>query len=91
MNNKAKWTPGPWFACIPEEVGETVCYINKNWAVHCDETVEVNGFHDAHLIAAAPELYEALADALKKYGDRDMHCTDYDMYADALSKARGEQ
>ena len=89
-----KWTPGPWeasdkgfhpypYVCGPEDDYEhgkdrpVVAYL-----------VGMNTPHNAHLIAAAPDLYEALEDAmyeLQGYGYRD----DARILA-ALSKARGE-
>ncbi len=63
MNNTAKHTPGPW-----EVVGSRICTIETdssritlaktepNGAFAMDETQAAN----AHLIAAAPAMYEAL-------------------------------
>ena len=56
MNNKAQFTPGPWYAAnmgndfqglvVEEQTG-------KNIAVAYDK-------RDAHILAAAPAMYEAL-------------------------------
>lgn len=87
----AKWTPGPWFACHPDDLGETVARLDKIWAVKCNVPV-ASGKDDAHLIAAAPEM----ADALRQWqhaeetGD-DAEVANARVARDAaLSKARGE-
>lgn len=83
-----KWTPGPW-----KLYGGTIAWASPTgprrhiahmaWDVEADEYAA----HDAHLIAAAPELYEALEAALDE--DSGLMCADK-MRA-ALAKARGEQ
>ena len=59
-NREKRWTPGPWFACRPGDLGVTVAKLDNEWCVKCDQPVEP-GEHDANLIAAAPDLVEALA------------------------------
>lgn len=97
--SEAKFTKGPW------EV--EICEINDSVDVvanHCDW--EICGFprmdnsiiHDAHLIAAAPEMYELLSGLYNFFDhllDEDttlyMQARDLSYEIDALlSKARGE-
>jgi hypothetical protein len=89
--NKTKFTPGPW------TVGGNGGFINQlqihptiGCAYGAGDEVKAN----AHLIAAAPDLYEALEDliCLCEVGLK----SDYDINAEladartALAKARGE-
>jgi hypothetical protein len=70
MTDNQKWTPGPWKATrsLPQEGADvwwiTACTFpngEKELATVCGpDCFEPN----AHLIAAAPELYEALLQAL---------------------------
>lgn len=70
-----KWTPGPWFVSgVRFRMNKTDWQsVNRyNEALKRDEDIALigydtrtgEGFADAHLIAAAPELYAALSDAL---------------------------
>jgi len=88
-----KWTPTPWYLdhegwiCGGED--EPVCMIESGGS---SEFVFEESIHCAHLIAAAPELYEALEGMLRladaaNAGDR---IISHKARA-ALSKARGEQ
>ena len=85
MSTETKWTPGPW---SPYHGGDT----NLWWIVYDHEGCELGsgdgGFDegDANLIAAAPELYEAL-EALLEYRDK----WAVEKARAALAKARGEQ
>ena len=91
MTTETKWTPGPWkvlprgdltskftipvFATVGDGV---VCSIVHTY------TAEPRDRANARLIAAAPDLYEALAGLLAQY---DLH----DPAAEAaLARARGE-
>lgn len=78
--NERKWTPGPWWINGTKSIrGPEGSYIaNANWK---------NGNHNAHLIAAAPDLYEALC-ALASYAEETIFIPET-VYA-ALAKARGE-
>lgn len=98
-----KFTPGPWAEC---KDGNCSCgyvfgaggevYVAKLLTLD-DEVDPVAAFEqltaNAHLIAAAPELYEALAAMVARYASTDawevpMDC---DVAARAaLAKARGE-
>ncbi|MDR6431027.1 hypothetical protein [Brucella pseudogrignonensis] len=99
-----KFTPGPWSF----EVIRHIWKLGMNAAiaegyVPTDQAVNdtINGVSDAnaHLIAAAPELYEAVEEltaAMKKYGmdvDGDAPAAHREMMhkaESALAKARGE-
>jgi hypothetical protein len=77
---EVKWTPGPW-----EVDGSKVCYDLDGTKDNICNTVwqEAN----AHLIAAAPDLYEALAEIM------DWVVNDHPASVKAraaLAKARGE-
>jgi len=63
-DNKPKWTPGPWTA-ERANVGDAHplfvrCNLDSAFRPPCDA--------DAHLIAAAPELYDALEGFAKSQG-----------------------
>lgn len=96
MKNEAKWTPGPWEY---QQWGSRIFDSGKGSsqvlvAIIATNTRKDEGRHNAHLIAAAPELFEALeamledgvfagcdwipSDNAKQLGDA------------ALAKARGE-
>ena len=102
MTDKPKWTPGPW-AATSEDNGEWDIY-SESWDI---ATVaaragmeDPNGRSDAnaHLIAAAPDLAEALKNLIARYDEvvttPDCSCgqDDHDvtMARAALAKARGE-
>ena len=85
--SETKFTPGPW------KIG---AYESGRMAVDGANGEEVTGYidiEDAHLIAAAPELYEALK-LLVSYGNVFAHksgqASPYEMAQTALAKARGE-
>ena len=90
-----KWTQGPWIASAPMTgIGHMVCKLSSSWCVKSYQKPSTDASPDAHLIAAAPELYEALEEAAKvlKYV-----VEEYRGYAEllhksnaALAKARGE-
>lgn len=87
-----KFTPGPWITFQPrgdgsvpvrtDGLGITICYVHDG--AICD------AINNAHLIAAAPELYEVL-DRLVNWtcSEHGMIPPVYDAVK-ALSKARGE-
>ena len=64
-----KFTPGPWFATRDDRDDE-LCFISRcndkspfpiNWIACCCTGIDQNEYEaNAHLIAAAPDLYEAL-------------------------------
>jgi hypothetical protein len=92
---ETKWTPGPW----------TAYDFGADWWVanSTDDSgpmLRVGSWHEqreanAHLIAAAPDLYEALCWAIQSWDEHNKH--GFNMQGDwvqdaraALSKARGD-
>lgn len=94
--SKPKFTPGPWFSVTrlsgsENHHGFKICG-NDGWALAEVMPVDEDGIEgkaNAHLIAAAPELYEALETCLL-YGA--MTGDDWAIFKaeTALAKARGE-
>jgi hypothetical protein len=78
---KKKWTPGPW-------VAECSAHPDFSHTVGSDYDSVCAAFNadDAQLIAAAPDLYEALERVMLNGIDDN----NIGMVASALSKARGE-
>jgi len=80
MSNETKWTPGPWVVCPAGDIW------SENLVSLVADTyspVEAN----AHLIAAAPELYSMLERILGPYGREDVSDEQIEQL---LAKARGE-
>ncbi len=66
---EAKHTPGPWEPEAGVARGAWIQGSNGNWAaLACGETDE-EARANARLIAAAPDLYEALQQALAVHGN----------------------
>jgi len=92
-----KWTPGPWDAMatgwIEAGDGDPIALINDSGLPN---SIFDEDLPNAHLIAAAPDLYEALewlSDAVLALGrlDDSGHILNAINKADvALAKARGE-
>lgn len=86
-----KWTPGPWKQSLPDDTaiygadGWPVCEtgVNQGYDEHF-ERIEA----DARLIAAAPDLYEALVAIYDAWYNLDG--SDYRRLKAALAKANGE-
>lgn len=97
MSQTSKYTPGPWR--VSYEHGTTQIRTANNESIMCDETyypwVPKNDA-DWHLIAAAPDLLEALEWALDAWdthnrtGDPMQGDWESDAIA-AIVKAKGEQ
>lgn len=95
--SKTKWTPGPWAVtggdgtpCVSDPFGLDVGWPSRRKGYPA--------LANAHLIAAAPELYEALELALPIIEELDTCRDDEDdpiplvaQIRSALAKARGEQ
>lgn len=54
----AMHTPGPW--SVGNEGRFLICTLSPKVCVYADEMVKTDAEHDARLIAAAPELLDAL-------------------------------
>nr|WP_155997860.1 hypothetical protein [Ochrobactrum sp. UNC390CL2Tsu3S39] len=102
---ETKFTPGPWEHHVSDVRG-TLCVIAENTWI-CGELwndvaplTEAEAKANAHLIAAAPELYYALTALINRYvslvrsGDADFWDPEAEEEVinarDALAKARGE-
>lgn len=92
MKNEFKGTPGPWAINV---IGP---HWNNNSLTHIEITFGDDGecicdtvykAEDATLIAAAPELLEALQDALHAYDKHGEH-SEWDFARAAIAKALGE-
>lgn len=88
-----KWTPGPWVAAATSDLMLWVARGEPDGEIIA-QLDSVNPY-DAHLIAAAPDLYEALEDLFKELtlGDFDLPSSlkpEIAQAAKALAKARGE-
>lgn len=103
MSNETKWTPGPWVpyvdkkngvfsVCIPGHYGKTPCVVN--WpGFESSDLPKIQQAANANLIAAAPDLYEALSKLRVAAYEAcaDSSCNDALEYAEmVLAKARGE-
>ena len=110
MNNK-NWTPGPWRVSSesPRIIKKDYRSIGSDAGFLIASTMghDNSGFYaseqeadaNAHLITAAPDLYEALAESLADYdnwvSDEDNYPNEHfvawsDKARAALAKARGE-
>lgn len=107
MTSDRKWTPGPWSLEKPNRAwigvsSEKHCNLAKVvWRMSDDRLLGRNSPEkeaNAHLIAAAPELYEALEaamDAIIWWENEHTCCAgatdkEMNMARAALAKARGE-
>lgn len=92
LQEDAKYTPAPWGRNIAPAKKYNCIYAGRNTHVAYlatqgleDEAVEAN----ANLIAAAPDLYEALVDLLKLHQSEPRETTEEEIAAEyALKKAR---
>jgi hypothetical protein len=86
-----KWTPGPWKHALrnANEIMTTFHGVQIG-RIYIDVTTD-NEAEDAHLIAAAPELADAIKWALAVFGpDTPEHAAILEAMHAALAKARGE-
>lgn len=96
MTNETKHTPGPWQAGRAD-MASIVDGVDSKWIYAGDEYVAIASgrvtgtwetvMANAHLIAAAPELYEALEDAVDLLTAAGYSTLEHRA---ALAKARGE-
>ena len=100
MNNKAQFTPGPWIVettdTLPGECADNVhrlCYPGYRirgvcviWNRHEVSTA------NAHLIAAAPAMYEALQATLAYFlRSKQTHAPEVQIIRQAIAQAEGRQ
>lgn len=91
-----KWTPGPWVVVADETAAQVTgfpCVYANGYTVVGTEGMYGDidtDFANAHLISAAPDLYEAL-DQLIAISEVDCpSLEDLEGAKEALAKARGE-
>jgi hypothetical protein len=95
----AGFTPGPWVASDRTDgheiyaakwPGRPICHASSYWQGEGPRRDEREA--NARLIAAAPELYEAVSAFVDRINGGDRADTDYviKLMNDALAKARGE-
>ncbi len=93
--SEKKWTKGPW-KLKESEVGSLIIWAGKHFgdAVGYAYTTDISDRREceanAHLIAAAPELYDALEHAILRNHEFSEGCSGCSRAKYALSKARGE-
>jgi hypothetical protein len=96
-----KWTPGPWEVDDAGDVhSKHLGYAYSFVAISTGEDyggyygdnadVDLQKKANAHLIAAAPDLYEALENLLNDPGDDYIKTRHWDAARAALAKARGD-
>lgn len=91
MTDQPKWTPGPWAVERNKRtwgwvdvVGPSLGVGGPTQATDLTLADEVKRIAEAHLIAAAPDLYAALVHAQQNMPHPDQ------MIDEALAKARGQ-
>lgn len=86
----SEWTPRPWAVAYDDHNGQAVVSGEHTEVCTCWHhsvgSLEKQMRRNAHLIAAAPDLYEALR-RLEKNGHRQ---ATWDFALKAMAKARGE-
>lgn len=98
MSAKPEWTPGPWVVhpqlawVVPTaDPGFPICQMRM---ATDGESCEPQARIDAHLIAAAPSLYEALEWAIRQIPEENIETTAawarWNECFDVMAKARGE-
>lgn len=94
----AQWTPGPWSVTLCH-TGEkcwcrTISIAGREESDALEDCVIPSGAvskRDAHLIAAAPELYEALETLVSFAGAKTVSSLAWHQARRALAKARGHE
>ena len=83
--NETKFTPGPWYARPdPDKI------LNDDWCIGSGKELDdiaICAENNAHLIAAAPDLYNALEEVIR-ISDRKHDA--WDKAKAAIAKARGK-
>lgn len=74
-------TPGPWTASGPSELGGRYSVYHNGPLLYCDKA------EDARLIAAAPDLLDALRDFSAAFHKGDGDCTPSQLRAKKAARA----
>lgn len=94
--SEPKFTKGPWFIDVNTMFDKVFIMCKENLPVNCGFIAEMadtnkNREADTNLIAAAPDMYEALKEAcLDCLLEQDKDLCDFCYIGKALRKARGE-
>ena len=96
----SKFTPGPWYVnqLTPhKQIKESMCIASDEGPITFMSTVSINYIDtlwaNARLIAAAPELYEALSMAIEAMRDHNIDesmAGEFEILTDALAKVEGK-
>jgi hypothetical protein len=86
--NMNKHTPGPWATYVNTNNDVTIRKMFPDGQECCEIASCKSGFTNARLIAAAPELLEALQFVMSAHGEQ--LSTAFAMAQDAITKATGE-
>ena len=86
----SKYTPGPW-ALIEEPISVTVVGHNKEVIFHESDKRLPGVLADARLIAAAPDLLEALELMVTTHDEGGWPTATITIARAAIAKAKGEQ
>jgi len=91
--SETKWTPGPWIFSGLSSTG--IGYVNARLQTIAQAWDFPEAEANARLIAAAPDLLEALESAMRWIGSltdwEGAGDPDVDKWREALAKAKGEQ
>lgn len=93
-----KHTKGPWKVTNSHNGPASIAHAEDSYTVICrldakDPQIILNNKANAHLIAAAPEMLEALelaANILMNAGQKPLKGNNFYIIAQAIKKARGE-
>ena len=93
--SESKHTPGPWRVGVTSDAGEVDVIAEGGWfvAVACDSAGDGDTEANANLIAAAPDMLEALEKLVSRIDETRGPTADTALAAAraAIKKARGEK
>jgi hypothetical protein len=98
MGSEANWTPGTWTVNRYDKycgwsiyAGAVGCIAERWYTIGRTDAENEQMMANAHLIAAAPDLYAALYDIRMSNAGTEQRMRGWDNAWEALKKARGEQ
>lgn len=87
----SSFTPGPWHARRMKCQTEKHTYNSEVIAADGSEVTTILKEQDARLIAAAPDMLQALYECIAWFEDNEIDCIALDEARAAIAKAKGEQ